>query len=198
MAFTTKFLWISPSESVKRFPWLFDCLISLSFPVVKYVMIRSAPEKLFICHLCGKSYVWKVSLTRHIRMECGKPPQFRCQYCEKLFTQRSSCQRHFKKQHIINSKIKHLCKNHKWYVTNSRKNIFLKIISPEEDRERQWRKSIRRWGRKVYIKSLLNITHILVRFRQRKLKNKKNFFRCIYQDKLSIIFEINDLTTSLI
>ncbi|XP_014482694.1 PREDICTED: zinc finger protein 676-like [Dinoponera quadriceps] len=37
---------------------------------------RSPSRKSFVCQLCGKSYVWRVSLCRHLREECGKPPQY--------------------------------------------------------------------------------------------------------------------------
>ncbi|RLU14747.1 hypothetical protein DMN91_012634 [Ooceraea biroi] len=61
---------------------------------------RLENKKSFICQLCGKGYAWKVSLSRHIREECGKPPQFKCDYCGKRFKQRSSFQRHVTKQHF--------------------------------------------------------------------------------------------------
>ncbi|XP_076173007.1 uncharacterized protein LOC143149480 [Ptiloglossa arizonensis] len=54
----------------------------------------SARRKPFVCHLCGKSYAWKESLCRHLREECGVPPQFRCANCGKTFKQRCSLQRH--------------------------------------------------------------------------------------------------------
>lgn len=37
--------------------------------------------KKFCCLICGKNYMWKESLTRHQRYECGKPPQFQCPKC---------------------------------------------------------------------------------------------------------------------
>ncbi|XP_032662884.1 histone-lysine N-methyltransferase PRDM9-like [Odontomachus brunneus] len=45
---------------------------------------RLPSRKSFICRLCGKSYVWRVSLCRHLREECGKEPQHRCDYCGKI------------------------------------------------------------------------------------------------------------------
>ncbi|KAH0952452.1 hypothetical protein HN011_012354 [Eciton burchellii] len=61
---------------------------------------RSENQKSFVCQFCGKGYVWKISLCRHLREECGKPPQFKCEYCRKQFKQRSSFRRHMTNQHI--------------------------------------------------------------------------------------------------
>lgn len=47
----------------------------------------------FTCPICGKSYAWKVSLSRHLREECGKLPQNIC-FCGKRFKQKSSFKRH--------------------------------------------------------------------------------------------------------
>ncbi|KAG7205754.1 hypothetical protein KM043_007703 [Ampulex compressa] len=65
-------------------------------------------QKSFVCQLCGKAYVWKVSLCRHLREECGKPPQFICGYCGKRFKQRSSFQRHVINQHVKLSRMQYL------------------------------------------------------------------------------------------
>lgn len=34
---------------------------------------------------CGRSYKNKGDLIRHIRKECGIPPQYRCDTCRKMF-----------------------------------------------------------------------------------------------------------------
>jgi DNA-directed RNA polymerase subunit RPC12/RpoP len=33
------------------------------------------------CIKCGKMYMWKTNLQRHVRLECGKEPQCKCPYC---------------------------------------------------------------------------------------------------------------------
>jgi len=33
------------------------------------------------CTQCGKMYMWKTNMQRHVRLECGKEPQFKCPYC---------------------------------------------------------------------------------------------------------------------
>nr|XP_024215963.1 zinc finger protein Xfin-like [Halyomorpha halys] len=40
-----------------------------------------APRVKFACDSCSRSYMNKVSLSRHKRYECGKEPQFSCPYC---------------------------------------------------------------------------------------------------------------------
>lgn len=51
-------------------------------------------KKPFACHQCKKTYAWKISLTRHLREECGKPPQNRCNRCGKCFKQLNNLKRH--------------------------------------------------------------------------------------------------------
>ncbi|KAJ4427488.1 hypothetical protein ANN_25136 [Periplaneta americana] len=38
-------------------------------------------ESTFECGRCGKNYRYKKSMLRHLRLECGKEPQFYCPYC---------------------------------------------------------------------------------------------------------------------
>ncbi|XP_026481469.1 zinc finger protein 84-like [Ctenocephalides felis] len=33
------------------------------------------------CHLCGKCYMHKGNMRRHMRFECGKPPHLKCDHC---------------------------------------------------------------------------------------------------------------------
>ncbi|PSN32900.1 hypothetical protein C0J52_13323 [Blattella germanica] len=46
----------------------------------------------FRCSTCGKSYRYKKNMTRHIRFECGKDPQFKCPFCPHQTKQKSSIQ----------------------------------------------------------------------------------------------------------
>lgn len=39
----------------------------------------------FPCMKCGRSYVWKAHLNRHMIYECDVEPKFKCQYCSKPF-----------------------------------------------------------------------------------------------------------------
>ena len=42
---------------------------------------RSSSLGSFPCLQCGKMYMWKTNLQRHLRLECGKEPQCKCPYC---------------------------------------------------------------------------------------------------------------------
>lgn len=35
----------------------------------------------YICPQCKKSYSKLYNMRRHLRLECGKAPQFKCPYC---------------------------------------------------------------------------------------------------------------------
>ncbi|XP_014607717.1 PREDICTED: longitudinals lacking protein, isoforms F/I/K/T-like isoform X7 [Polistes canadensis] len=53
----------------------------------------------FYCNQCGRSYVRKDSLQRHMHWECGKDPQFQCTYCSQRFKRKAHWVRHVKRQH---------------------------------------------------------------------------------------------------
>ncbi|VEN60913.1 unnamed protein product [Callosobruchus maculatus] len=53
----------------------------------------------FICTRCGKHYVQKSTLSRHVRYECGKQNQFKCPYCPKTTRQKYDIKLHVLKIH---------------------------------------------------------------------------------------------------
>lgn len=61
-----------------------------------YDVILSAGENgnWFPCDVCGRVYLHKRSLTRHLRYECGKAPQFSCPYCPNKFKRKGTFQSH--------------------------------------------------------------------------------------------------------
>ncbi|KAJ9593770.1 hypothetical protein L9F63_027589, partial [Diploptera punctata] len=54
-----------------------------------------------ICPQCGKSYRWKSTLDRHLRLECGKEPQFQCPYCAYRAKRKSNLEKHIVLRHHV-------------------------------------------------------------------------------------------------
>lgn len=46
------------------------------------------------CPHCGKQYKWKITLNRHLRLECGKEPQFPCPLCPMKFKRKDQMLSH--------------------------------------------------------------------------------------------------------
>ncbi|XP_063993912.1 oocyte zinc finger protein XlCOF6-like [Diachasmimorpha longicaudata] len=80
---------------------------------------RPPMKKPFICNICGKSYMWRESLQKHQRVECGKLPSipcprpgqgirihnnrtrpmwrpFSCHLCGKSYTRKDTLRRHLR------------------------------------------------------------------------------------------------------
>ncbi|EFN84275.1 Longitudinals lacking protein, isoforms A/B/D/L [Harpegnathos saltator] len=53
----------------------------------------------FICDRCGRSYMRKDSLQRHMQWECGKEPQFQCPQCPQRCKRKAHWLRHIRRQH---------------------------------------------------------------------------------------------------
>ncbi|KDR21816.1 Longitudinals lacking protein, isoforms A/B/D/L [Zootermopsis nevadensis] len=54
---------------------------------------------IFPCDRCGKLYVHKNSLQRHMKWECGKEPIFQCPFCPQLCKRKEHRIRHIRRQH---------------------------------------------------------------------------------------------------
>jgi hypothetical protein len=54
---------------------------------------------MFPCDRCGRSYVRKDSLRRHLQWECGKEPTFQCPFCPQKCKRKAYRIRHIRKQH---------------------------------------------------------------------------------------------------
>lgn len=53
----------------------------------------------FKCPNCGNGYTHKSSLARHMRLECGKDPQFQCPHCHHRTKHKSSLLTHIENRH---------------------------------------------------------------------------------------------------
>jgi uncharacterized C2H2 Zn-finger protein len=68
------------------------------------VIARTQPsEEGFRCKKCGKLYRWKNSLYTHVRLECGKEPQFQCPFCPHRAKLKGNLQKHMKLKHFTES-----------------------------------------------------------------------------------------------
>lgn len=54
----------------------------------------------FKCLTCGKMYSRKGPLSRHMKYECGKEPQFCCPYCPYRSKQKSVLKTHMLRKHF--------------------------------------------------------------------------------------------------
>lgn len=58
------------------------------------------PER-FFCTICGKNYLRKRHLQRHMRDECiGIPPRFECEFCPSKFRRKYHLVRHLNSRHV--------------------------------------------------------------------------------------------------
>lgn len=51
------------------------------------------------CTNCGKAYLWKTNLIRHMKLECGKVPQQQCPYCPYISNHKSNVKKHIYRLH---------------------------------------------------------------------------------------------------
>lgn len=55
----------------------------------------------FPCPRCRKEYRYRTNMLRHLKVECGKEPQFHCPYCPCQTKHKSSMQRHIENRHSL-------------------------------------------------------------------------------------------------
>ncbi|XP_046659219.1 zinc finger X-chromosomal protein-like [Homalodisca vitripennis] len=55
--------------------------------------------KRFVCSKCGRLYKRKNHVVQHLRYECGKEPQFACNYCGFRAKQKSNLKTHVVTRH---------------------------------------------------------------------------------------------------
>lgn len=56
----------------------------------------------YACAVCKKTYARKKTLGRHLRLECGKNPTFRCPDCSQMFKHGYELIRHLRSIHLKN------------------------------------------------------------------------------------------------
>ena len=65
-----------------------------------YNYVGKKPPGQFGCSRCGRSYMRKDSLQRHVHWECGKEPQFQCPFCPQRCKRKAHWLRHIRRQHL--------------------------------------------------------------------------------------------------
>lgn len=55
----------------------------------------------FPCENCGKVYKWRRTLQNHVKVECGKDPQFKCPLCPLLSKRKGNISAHLKAVHGV-------------------------------------------------------------------------------------------------
>jgi DNA-directed RNA polymerase subunit RPC12/RpoP len=56
-------------------------------------------KELFKCVKCGRKYLHRRNLWRHMKLECGKEPAFQCPYCPKRTKQKVHMKTHIIMRH---------------------------------------------------------------------------------------------------
>ena len=66
----------------------------------RYILNMPDIPETYQCLQCGKKYHYKTSLSRHMRLECGKVPQFQCPFCPHRAKLNWNLQKHIKIKHL--------------------------------------------------------------------------------------------------
>jgi DNA-directed RNA polymerase subunit RPC12/RpoP len=75
-------------------------VVDIEVPGSQYPATEGANA--FRCMQCGKVYTSKGNLTRHLKFECGKEPQFQCPHCTVRTKHKSSLLTHICCKHSRN------------------------------------------------------------------------------------------------
>lgn len=52
-------------------------------------------------NFCGRNYKYKRNLVSHLKMECGKKPNFKCPYCDKTSFHKANLRKHIFNIHKV-------------------------------------------------------------------------------------------------
>ena len=57
-------------------------------------------DQRYYCNVCGRNYLRKANLVRHVRHECiGVPPHFNCNICSAKYRRKEDLVRHIRTKH---------------------------------------------------------------------------------------------------
>lgn len=64
-----------------------------------YHTLKNNENMRYGCCLCGRHYALKISLGRHLRIDCGKQPAMPCSFCNSKFKHRYELINHLRQKH---------------------------------------------------------------------------------------------------
>lgn len=69
--------------------------------MVTLLIVSGLCERRFMCVKCGKMYKQRATLTRHLKLECGKAPSYKCPhpFCKYITKRKFSLDMHYRTQH---------------------------------------------------------------------------------------------------
>ncbi|XP_043510835.1 gastrula zinc finger protein xFG20-1-like [Frieseomelitta varia] len=83
-------------KTVQQLPTIIK-ILSTSACIIPMIFSK----KMWWCSQCGKRYMWRDSLKKHLRVECGKDPTFECPICGRKFKHKHRWQSHAKLIHYV-------------------------------------------------------------------------------------------------
>lgn len=75
--------------------------VYIAVEIISGFFFPATSKKLWLCFQCGKRYMWKDSLKKHLRVECGKEPTYECPICGRKFKHKHRWQSHARLIHYL-------------------------------------------------------------------------------------------------
>lgn len=84
------------------------CFLIESFEIlftVDLISVRHIPSR-HTCYRCGRHYLHRPTLKRHLMYECGKEPSFGCQFCKRIFKRKDALHAHVLVKHYSKNQMR--------------------------------------------------------------------------------------------
>ncbi|XP_025421394.1 longitudinals lacking protein, isoforms A/B/D/L-like, partial [Sipha flava] len=80
---------------IQFFSYSFYKLITTASDLIDVLLNNILRNSRHLCpNDCGRHYKRIGHMNYHLKYECGVSPQFKCPYCSKLFSQKSTMKKH--------------------------------------------------------------------------------------------------------
>lgn len=73
---------------------------TVSSPLRRFCNTKTLDKQIFKCSACGKNYLHKRNLWRHLTQECGKEPMFQCPFCPHKSKRKFNIEMHINYKHF--------------------------------------------------------------------------------------------------